>query len=88
MTDQLKFPIHPTHRKLLEAVPWEIVAPHERQADRNHGQTLRRLAERGGLSLCELAAVLEDRKYRKMSTEEALAVVLQFMRQPEGGDAG
>lgn len=40
------------------SVPWEFVAPHERQALRNHEQTLDRLAERGGLSPGELVAVV------------------------------
>lgn len=29
-------------------IPYNIIAPHEAQAIRNHGQTLQRLAERGG----------------------------------------
>jgi hypothetical protein len=28
-------------------VPWDFLAPHEAQAQRNHSQTLKRLAERG-----------------------------------------
>jgi hypothetical protein len=44
------------------AVPWVVIAPHERQAQRNHGQSIQRLADRGGLSPCELLAVLEDRQ--------------------------
>jgi hypothetical protein len=44
--------------KCARAVPLEAVSPHERQADRNHGQTLQRLAERGGLSPTELVAVM------------------------------
>lgn len=44
-------------------VSWEIVVPHEEQAHRNHGQSLARLAERGGLSPAELLAVLEDRAW-------------------------
>lgn len=41
------------------SVPWAWVAPHETQARRNHGgQTLERLAERGGLSPVELYCVV------------------------------
>ncbi len=40
------------------AVPWDFVAPHEAQAQSNHDQTLKRLAERGGLSPSELFAVV------------------------------
>lgn len=47
-------------------IPWELIAQHEEQALKNHGQTLKRLAERGGLSFCEALAVLEDRQWRKV----------------------
>jgi hypothetical protein len=54
------FPIlrHPEFR-----LPWVLIAPHARQAQRNHSQTLERLAERGGLSFDEAAAILEDRPW-------------------------
>lgn len=54
------------------SVPWSMLAPHERQARINHGQTLRRLAERGGLSPCEMIAVLEDRPWRRMDKTAAV----------------
>lgn len=47
-------------------IPWELIAPHDAQAQRNHcGQTLERLAQRGGLCPMEAVAVLEDMDYRK-----------------------
>lgn len=46
-----------------------------RQAMENHGQTLERLAERGGLSLDEAAAVAERRRWRKMTADESLAAL-------------
>lgn len=69
------FPIHNTHRSYMTGVDWEIIAPHERQALLNHGQSLETLVRRGGLSLCELAAVLEDRPWCKMDSLVALAAV-------------
>ncbi len=37
------------------SVPWEVIGPHRKQAERNHcGQTLEELASRGGLSPMEL----------------------------------
>lgn len=48
------------------AVPWEMMAPHERQADLNHSQTLKRLAERGGLSPTEAIAVIEGKRWRDL----------------------
>lgn len=42
------------------SVPWSLVEPFERQAQANHGQSLERLAERGGLSPFELWAVMHS----------------------------
>lgn len=49
-----------------KSVPWAFVAPHEAQALRNHGQTLQRLAERGGLSAAEMLAVVTGRTWWEM----------------------
>lgn len=55
------------------SVPWEFVAPHERQAIVNHEQTLRRLAQRGGLSPKELWCVVHSKRWRDgCSDKEAL----------------
>ena len=48
------------------SIPWAMIAPHERQALRNHDQTLKRLAERGGLSPREAVCVLEGRSLRDL----------------------
>lgn len=53
-------------------LPWSVVLPHWRQAQDNHMQTLERLHERGGLSPCEILAVLEDRKWYKMDHNRAV----------------
>ncbi len=45
------------------SVPWSRIAPHERQAQANHGQTIQRLAERGGLSCAEFWFVMNDKKW-------------------------
>ena len=50
----------------VSSVPWEMIAPHDATAQRNHGgQNLERLAQRGGLCPLEAVAVLEDADYRK-----------------------
>lgn len=41
-------------------VSFDLVKRHEKQARANHGQTVERLAERGGLSWLELLLVLTD----------------------------
>lgn len=48
---------------VVACIPWAMIAPHERQALRNHDQSLERLAERGGLDCIEALAVLDDKPY-------------------------
>ena len=57
-------------------IPWEMIAAHERQADRNHSQTLNRLHERGGLSWSESLAVLQDRRWEPEPNAKALVLAL------------
>lgn len=56
---------------LCVCIPWELIAPHEAQARKNHGQTLERLHQRGGLSPCEALAVLENREWHPMEDGQA-----------------
>ena len=42
-------------------IPWRAIEPHRAQAFKNHGQTLERLAERGGLSTEETMCTFEGR---------------------------
>jgi hypothetical protein len=48
----------------LKAIPWAAIAPHDKQAQSNHSQTLEELARRGGLDVTEAEVVMLDRKYR------------------------
>ena len=77
----MDFPVHSDSRRRVKAcprtVPWGILAPHEAQALRNHSQTLKRLAERGGLALCEMCAIIEERRWRSMDDTEAYERVLR-----------
>jgi hypothetical protein len=54
-TDRREYPAAPA------SIPWSMVAAGEARAVRNHGQTLARLAERGGMSPFEILCVLDDR---------------------------
>jgi len=55
------FPIQRYASDHIGEIPWDVVAPHEEQARLNHGgQSLQRLAERGGLSSCEAVYVILD----------------------------
>lgn len=61
------------------AIPWAVIAPHERQAKLNHNQSLKVLAFRGGLCPEEAVAVLEDRPYARMDSAEALAILKELI---------
>lgn len=63
------YPYHSQGKKGPD-IPWEMIASHEKQADRNHGQTLRGLASRGGLCAIEMLAVLTDSRINLRLTEE------------------
>ncbi len=54
------------------SIDWQLVEDHGRQVMDNHRQTVARLAERGGLSWCELHAVLHNREWQKMDENEAI----------------
>ena len=77
------FPIIPISREGPQwtAIPLAMIAPHEAQAWVNHGQTLARLAERGGLSACEAVAVLEDRRWFSMTPVTADARLTQLVAE-------
>lgn len=85
------FPVLQPGHQPQEYIPYNIIAPHEAQAMRNHGgQTLQRLAERGGLDWTEILAVLRDKTWKEMgyglhcSEEEAKKAredVLAYVRE-------
>jgi hypothetical protein len=52
--------------KCPTSIPWDVIAPHGRQAYDNHEQTLEELARRGGLDPSEAVAVLTDRRWREL----------------------
>jgi hypothetical protein len=52
---------------------WQPTEADHTQARINHGQTLEVLKSRGGLSWCELAAILTHRYWRRMSHDDAYA---------------
>ena len=70
-----EFPILGSKPK--EYIPFSIIKSHEKQALINHcGQSLERLAERGGLSWEETLCVLEDREFSidKNAREKVLKI--------------
>lgn len=70
---------------LPKSVPWSLMEPHEEQAQNNHQQSLKRLAERGGLCALEMAAVISGKSWREaesMSVEAAATVILEALATP------
>lgn len=74
-------------------IPYNIIAPHEAQAIRNHSQTLQRLAERGGLDWTEVLAILNDKTWKEMGykfhlqegeMEKAKEAVLDYIKERSG----
>lgn len=63
-----RFPIHSwdEYDDCPRSVPWAAVEPARSTAMKNHGQTLERLAERGGLSPKELVCALDGLKLRSV----------------------
>lgn len=55
----------------------------EEQAQKNHYQSLDRLAERGGLSACEALAICERRKWSAVDVETAVKL-LSMLEAREG----
>lgn len=58
------------YKDLPKSIPMELVEPYRDQAYRNHGQTLERLAERGGLSPKELYCLMKGVSLRQSSFEK------------------
>jgi hypothetical protein len=62
------------NRWTLRSVPWRFIETHRAQAERNHGQTLERLAERGGLTPAEMLCAIEGKSLRAYGDESAAEV--------------
>jgi hypothetical protein len=63
------------------SIPLKLIALHEAQAQANHGQTLRGLAERGGLSPLECLAVLTDVEYRAVEHMTEDAAITEILKR-------
>lgn len=57
-------------KKLPRRIPWSLAETFRQQAERNHGQTLERLAERGGLSPEEMWMAAHDVSIRSIPEEQ------------------
>jgi hypothetical protein len=81
------FPILHGWGSLPKQVPWSFVEPGRAQAERNHYQTLERLAERGGLSPSELVAVLVGVEWERITKDKDVIErwLLQRLHRHERG---
>ena len=64
-------------------IPWSAIAPHEDQAKKNHGLSLKRLAERGGLDLLSAVAIMSDLRWvdvKHLTREQAWARLHELVR--------
>ncbi len=52
------------HPERPRNVPWAMLEPFEGNAKKNHDQSLQRLAERGGLDVTEMVAIIEGHTIR------------------------
>lgn len=66
----------PSDPRCPKFIRWNSL--NEEWAQRNHDQSLKRLAERGGLSPCEALANIERRPWHRMNWELALAKILPY----------
>jgi hypothetical protein len=77
--------------RAVVGIPWDLILQHEAQCLRNHDQTVQRLHERGGLSVDEAVAVLEDRGWMAMDPAEAnkrlLEIVSAYLQENDHEDA-
>lgn len=84
MSERKRFPMHRgstrNFRDYPTSMPWEMVEPHREQIERNHNQTLERLAERGGLSPSELLAGIEGRRLDFSLGEKRIAQNAEIIR--------
>lgn len=64
---------------LVVGIPWDIIEPHEAQAIANYGGlSLRDLADHGGLSPAEALAVMADRPFAALRSDEQVEAYRQL----------
>lgn len=79
MNDRMSMPIMKC--KAISSIPWAVIEGHERQAMLNHGQTLKKLAGRGGLGVCEAVAIIEDRQWHRMDAAIAEQRLIELCKR-------
>jgi hypothetical protein len=67
-------------RELPGPFVWVPTEADRRQALSNHNQTLERLAQRGGMSWCEMAAIVLNKEWRAFKQDYAKAVCRDVLK--------
>lgn len=87
--DERQFPLLGQADSRFRSIPWGLIAPHEKRARSNHGQSFEMLARRGGLSVDEALAVIEDMDFPRQRNAQAavllMAHVERYKRQKQIG---
>lgn len=82
MTTPKMFPIMATGLRYAMQIPWELIAPYEPQARKNHcGQSLEDLARRGGLSVAEAWCVVHGLPWHTPGRASDLDAFAYFQRR-------
>lgn len=76
-----------------DAIPMDMLRPHEKRAKSTHGQTLDRLKERGGLGPIEALAIIEDynpygKRIKPAQRQQALSRLYLLMEEHESTSPG
>ena len=64
-----------------EPIPWVVIEPCERQAKINHGQSLQRLAQRGGLGCDEALCILTGQSFRMSCDPDAERKLREIVKE-------
>lgn len=62
-------------------IPYAVLQLHDKQAIKNHGQSVKRLNERGGMCPQEIVAVLLDKDYEPMDKQKAIDLMIDLLDQ-------
>jgi hypothetical protein len=75
-------PVHSVHRAAHpHPIPWSLF--NEEWAQNNHRQSLKELASRGGLSMCEALAIIERRPWTEMPMGKSFDRLMELEGRPE-----
>lgn len=69
---------------IIKALPWSMMDPHETQAQRNHSQSLSRLASRGGLGIDEAWYILKDQSFdwhTKLNGDNVRILLMRMVKE-------